>query len=124
MMKLLEAMAKVEGFYANSIHKNRPQKNNNPGDIMAGKFTQAHGSIGSDGRFAIFPDVLTGFKCMAALLKSSTYRGLTIEKALTKWAPPNENATKQYIATICKLTGLKSTDIISDHVELPDKVGK
>lgn len=114
-MKLLEAMARQEGFL---VKGTRPQRLNNPGDIEYGKFAKAHGADRGDGRFAHFPDVKTGYQAMAALL-SSAYKGLTIEKALNKYAPATENETNVYIDNICLWTGLKPTDIISDHLEIP-----
>jgi hypothetical protein len=115
MMTLLGAMARQEGFF---VAGSRPAKNNNPGDIEAGKFTRAHGAIGSDGRFAIFRTTTDGYTCMAKLLDSA-YHGMTIGDALAKYAPPVENQTSVYLAHILNWTGLKATDIISDHLELP-----
>ena len=114
-MTLLAAMARQEGFFAAG---SRPQKNNNPGDLEYGKFAKAHGAIGTDGRFAIFPDAATGYAAMAALLHSA-YAGMTIEAALNKYAPPVENQTNVYLAHVCEWTGLQPTDIISDHLEIP-----
>ncbi len=111
-MTLLEAIAKQEGFY---VPGSRPDRNHNPGDIEAGKFALAHGAIGSDGHFAIFPDDQTGFEAMQALL-ASAYRGLTIEQALDKWAPSTENWTNVYVAHVCEWTGLHPTDLIDSHL--------
>lgn len=116
-MELLRAMAWIEGYF---VKGTRPRRNNNPCDIMAGKFTSTHGATGSDGRFAVFPTPRAGFECAAALLNSKTYKGKTIEAALRIWAPPNENATEKYIDAVCKLTKLARTDIISDHLEIPN----
>jgi hypothetical protein len=108
-MSFLEAIAREEGFYSAGT---RPQRNNNPGDIEYGKFTQAHGAIGGDPRFAIFPDHATGFAAMLALFRCSAYAGLTISAALNKWAPPVENATNAYIGNVCAWTGLHPDTII------------
>jgi hypothetical protein len=116
MMKLLEAMARQEGFF---VIGSRPQKNNNPGDIEYGGFASKNGAIKGDPRFAIFPDIETGYKAMAALLLEH-YNGMTIEQALNKYAPPVENQTNVYIEHICEWTGLSPTDIISEHLELPE----
>jgi hypothetical protein len=42
----------------------RNRRNNNPGNIEYGPFAKEHGAIGTDGRFAIFPDEETGFRAM------------------------------------------------------------
>jgi hypothetical protein len=116
MMLLLEAMARMEGFF---VAGSRPQRNRNPGDIEYGSFARAHGAIGGDPRFAIFPDIATGYQCQAALL-AEHYRGMTIKDALNKYAPPVENQTDVYLKDILQWTGLQATDIISDYLEIPE----
>lgn len=112
-MTVLEAMAREEGFYAPG--NDRPKKNNNPGDIEYGKFAKAHGAIGSDGRFAIFPTINAGWAAMRALLLSA-YKGLTIKQALDKYAPPVENQTNVYLANVCKWANVQPTDLIDEHL--------
>lgn len=107
-MTLLEAMARQEGFY---LQGSRPKRNNNPGDLEDGKFARAHGAAGTDGRYAIFPDVVTGFAAMRALLLSA-YSGMTVEAALNKYAPPVENQTSVYLAHVCQWANVQPTDII------------
>jgi hypothetical protein len=109
-MTLLEAMARQEGFY---VKGSRPQRNNNPGDIEYGKFARAHGAIGTDGRFAIFPDAETGFAAMRALL-ASAYKGLTVAEALNKYAPPVENETNVYLAHVCGWAGVTPEEPIDE----------
>jgi hypothetical protein len=64
---------------------------NNPGNIENGKFAAGHGAIGGD-RFAAFPDQKTGAAAQVALLQQR-YRHLTLDDAIAKYAPPNENRT-------------------------------
>jgi hypothetical protein len=111
---LLEAMARQEGFYAAG---SRPERNNNPGDIEDGKFARAHGATGTDGRFAIFPDSATGFAAMRALLLSA-YRGLTIQQALNKYAPPVENDTNTYLEHVCEWANLNPCEMIDSALEV------
>jgi len=65
---------------------------------VAGAFANAHGAMGSDGKFAIFPDAATGMQALTSLLSSDTYQGLTIEQAMERYAPPSENDTDAYTA--------------------------
>ena len=109
-MTLLEGMAKMEGFGRPNA---RPTKNNNPGDLEYGPFAKAHGAIGTDGRFAIFPDPATGFSAMRALLQTK-YGGMTLEDALNKYAPPVENQTNVYLKDVCSFVGCQPTDIIDN----------
>lgn len=70
----------------------RGQRNNNPGNIEYGAFAKSMGATGSDGRFAIFPDLITGTSAMAALLGRYGSQGLdTIDEIIEKWAPSKEN---------------------------------
>jgi hypothetical protein len=96
-------MARMEGWLDPT---SRCRRNFNPGNIEAGRFAVAHGAIGSDGRFAIFPDDETGFKAQAALLDGPIYRGLTIAQAIAKYAPSNENDTARYTKLICEWANL------------------
>src|SRR5438045_1094534 len=56
----------------------RAWRNNNPSNIEAGSFANAHGAIGSDGRMAVFPDAETGAQALRDLLSNDTYSGLNI----------------------------------------------
>lgn len=88
----------------------RAWRNNNPGNLEDGKFARNHGAIGTDGRFAIFPDTATGFNAMASLLATNSYQKLTIEGAINRYAPPNENNVENYLKSIERQTGfLRST---------------
>ena len=75
----------------------RNWRNNNPGNIEYGPFAQKLGAVGSDGRFAIFPNEDMGRKAADALLKGQGYANLNIKDAINKWAPPSENNTDAYV---------------------------
>jgi len=90
----------------------RAWRNNNPGNIEAGQFTRAHGAIGSDGRFAVFPDEATGMAAIVALLRTDRYIHLTVADAITRYAPPNENDTTAYVAALAKRTGIAPTTML------------
>ena len=107
-MTLLEGMAKMEGFGKPGT---RSTNNNNPGDLEYGPFAKAHGATGTDGRFAIFPTVDSGYAAMRALLQEK-YAGLTLEEALNIYAPPVENNTNLYLKDVCSFVGCSPTDSI------------
>ena len=109
MIGLLEAIARQEGFY---VAGTRAQRNCNPGNITWGAWARAHGAIHAEaplGRYAVFASIVAGFQAMEELLQSPGYINLSLAQVLERWAPPNENATKQYIADVCEWTGLQST---------------
>lgn len=96
----------------------RAWRNNNPGNLRNSAFSKTHGSVGEAGGFAVFPDEETGRQALKDLLKTKTYRQLDIGKAITRYAPPVENDTGQYIKNIESMTELpasKSMDHLNDQ---------
>lgn len=93
----------------------RGLRNNNPGNIEYGPFTRRMGAIGVEtlpngqpGRFAKFPTMVKGLAAVGELLLvySKTDDGHggkidTVEEAINRWAPNNENHTEAYIALAC-----------------------
>ncbi len=102
--------------YGGSINVggSRSWRDNNPGNIEAGPFADAHGAIGSDGRFAIFPDAETGMQALVSLLSSDSYQGLSIEDAMERYAPPSENDTDAYTSFITDNVGVDASTLMSD----------
>jgi len=95
-------------FSDGTIRKNghRNWRNFNPGNIEYGKFAIKNGAIGTDGRFAIFQDMKSGYKAQVALLSGKKYRNKSIKGAITKYAPKKENNTYRYIKVITKKLGV------------------
>lgn len=88
---------------------NRNFRNNNIGNIEYGPFAKANGAIGSDGRFAVFPDNATGAKAMENLIfGSNSYRNLPLSKAISRYAPKFENDTSGYASKVLAAVGGKN----------------
>lgn len=86
--------ARVSG---SGVPSTRGARNNNPGNIEYGPFARAMGATGSDGRFAIFPDLQTGTNALSQLMRSYQRRGFnTIDKIVGRYAPAHENNTSAY----------------------------
>lgn len=84
----------------------RNWRNNNPGNIEFGPFAQKMGAIGSDGRFAVFPDYETGRSAKAALIfDGKKYRDLNLAEAISRYAPPTENDTGAYQRSVLASVG-------------------
>jgi len=83
-------------------------RNNNPGNIMAGSFTQRRpGYAGSDGRFARFNSMAEGVAAMDGLLNNYMRGGRrSVSQIIGRWAPPNENHTSSYIASVARAIGV------------------
>lgn len=84
-------------------------RNNNPGNIVYGKFAQSMGATGSDGRFAVFQSMEDGIKAAIKLLEGYVAKGAdTVRKIISKWAPANENNTAAYIDAVAKKLGISA----------------
>ncbi len=94
-----------------------PTRDNNPGDLCAGKFTADHGAEAAPGRFAVFETAADGFAALRDLL-TRNYAGMTLRAALLRYAPPVENNSEAYIANVCNWTGLTP-----DTVLTPENIG-
>lgn len=139
-MTLLQAIAKMEGFYVTGA---RPQRNNNPGDLAGGSESESFGATHSDGRYAVFPDARTGWNALRRWLSVparfsptqavpmqphgpsgylvSGYMGATLEQVIFRFSPPNENNTQLYINTVCNDTELPPETILTPELlETPE----
>lgn len=89
-----------------SMQGARNWRNFNSGNIEYGDFAKKHGAIGSDGRFAIFPDNETGDKARQALIfESGSYKNLSLKQAIARYAPPSENNTGHYYNAVLEAVG-------------------
>lgn len=93
-----------DGTIKKGGHRN--WRNNNPGNLEYGPFTRENGAIGTDGRFAIFPSMQSGYRAHVALLSGKVYRHKTLRQALRRFAPSFENNTKKYLSYLSKNTGI------------------
>lgn len=97
-------------------------RNNNPGNLEYGDFARKHGATGSDGRFAIFPNMEMGIKAQQSLIFESMggrsnkqeipghekgYRDKNLREMIHAYAPKSDfNDTERYIATVARKAGV------------------
>ena len=85
--------------------------NNNPLNIRAGKskwLGQVLPQRGSgEGAFCHFQSMEYGIRAAFCLLRTyaTKYRLNCVKDIITRWAPPSENDTQNYIRHVCVLTG-------------------
>lgn len=93
----------------------RNWRNNNPGNLEYGDFAKRYGAIGTDGRFAVFPNYETGMKAKEDLLfgPNSKYAGLSIRDAIFRYAPPSENNSAMYAAQVATAAGVDESTLMS-----------
>ena len=99
-------------------------RNNNPGNLIitgnnwVGKINP---NENTDGHFEQFRSIEYGLRALAIHLVNRIEAGKnTLEQIITEFAPPSENNTKAYIASVSQATGLKPTE----PIKLTDKVLK
>ena len=80
----------------------RAWRNNNEGNIRFGDYAKSKGAIGADkDGFAIFPNEETGHKAKEDLIfNNKNYKDKTLDEAIHRYAPPNENNTSWYQKTV------------------------
>jgi len=86
----------------------RGLRNNNPGNIKAGDNWQ--GMIGVSDGFVQFENIGWGIRALGVDLSTKIRNGYdTIELIIFRYAPPTENETLAYIASVVEFTGLSQT---------------
>ena len=94
----------------------RGLRNNNPGNIrISGDRFQGQVIPGADKAFKQFKNMAWGYRAMFVILAtySTEYRRNTIRKIISAWAPPGENDTPGYIASVVKFSGVKADGILT-----------
>lgn len=93
----------------------RAWRNNNPGNLEYGDFARSHGAVGTDGRFAVFPTYEAGRAAKAALIfESSSYRNLSLARAIARYAPQFENDTAGYLRQVADAAGVSPGTRMAD----------
>ena len=87
--------------------KSRGLRNNNPLNIQHNA-EHFQGEIkGRDKSFKTFSSPPFGYRAGIVILGTYLSRGLnTIEKIISKWAPPTENDTENYISSVERWSGI------------------
>lgn len=82
-------------------------RNNNPGNIeRTGDRWRGMSAIQSDPRYVVFDAPVWGLRAMARIIRNYMRQGCdTIERIITRWAPPSENVTSAYIAAVSRHVG-------------------
>jgi len=82
-------------------------RNNTPGNIRKSPFARQNGAVGETDKWAVFPNEEAGLVAITKLLRSKSYRDLSISEAIHRWAPASDNNNpKSYSQRVSKMTGL------------------
>lgn len=86
-------------------------RNRNPGNIDYAPGVKWLGldDPPSDGRFCRFTDAVFGIRalCKVLLAYQRKHKLLTVRQIINRWAPPSENDTGAYVASVAKRLGVE-----------------
>jgi hypothetical protein len=92
----------------------RGLRNNNPLNIRHNADIFQGETKGNDTSFKTFSAMPYGYRAAFVTLATYNARGWnTIEKIISRWAPPSENDTEKYIANVEKWSGVPRNRILT-----------
>jgi len=108
------------GAASGNPHDPRGIRNNNPGNLNFVGQAGAVREAGPNGRFAVFRTAQEGLDALAKQLRLYAQRGIrTVRDIISKFAPPGENNTQAYIASVSRSLGVAAggtIDVNDPHV--------
>ena len=104
-------------------------RNNNPLNIRKVPGTRWRGEVlplrgsgegAGDKSFVQFESLEWGLRAAFCILDTyrRKYQDVCVEDIIARWAPPSENATSEYIRTVCRLTGFGGKERLAED-QLP-----
>ena len=94
----------------------RGLRNNNPGNIrINGDLFQGEVRPSKDKSFKQFETMAYGYRAMFVILRNyiRNYKLDTIRKMISRWAPPKENHTEEYVKAVSDYAGIPADDPIN-----------
>ena len=100
----------------------RGLRNGNPLNIrrVAGTRWKGQRTEQTDKSFVQLESIEYGLRAAFCILETyrRKYKAVCIEDIINRWAPPSENATSEYIRTVCRLTGFGGKERLEES-QLP-----
>ncbi|WP_302567803.1 structural protein P5 [Culturomica massiliensis] len=94
--------------------KPRGLRNNNPLNIRHNADLFQGEIKGNDKLFKTFSSMPYGYRAAFVILATYLSKGYnTIEKIISRWAPPSENNTQAYILTVVKYSGVAADEVLT-----------
>lgn len=124
----MQLCPRLPGYAKPSNHPlimSRGLRNNNPGNIRNSTVTYTGEIIPStDTAFKQFKTVVWGYRAMFMLLHTyrKRYQLQTLDKMISRYAPPVENDTKNYLRAVSNWSGIQGGRIINTldgHTMIP-----
>ncbi|MFN5350997.1 MAG: hypothetical protein ACK5BE_00055 [Alphaproteobacteria bacterium] len=112
------SIVREDGIIETRMNGSKSWRNNNPGNIRAGKVANNLGAVGNNNGFAVFQNKKTGSNAVSAILKKPAYSKLTVDEAVSRWAPSVENdvsSNQRNIRKIGNFTGKEKVGELSQN---------
>lgn len=100
--------------FLNDLTKVRGLRNNNPGNLIKtaidwqGKITKS-----ADAKFEQFQNLTFGIRaCLKDIIHDINKGKNTVRKLISEYAPPNENNTNAYIASVASSLGVGADSVL------------
>jgi hypothetical protein len=113
VMKLAMAIQVQEGWAPGTLS----YRNNNPGNL---RYVGQAGAMRGEGGFASYGSYSLGLAALIDQIQRNAVRGYdaamrpvtTVEELIASWAPPSENDTAAYVASVTRQTGFGAGDLL------------
>lgn len=115
--RLCSAIATQEGYFAET--PTQAKRNNNPGNLRAAPWLSPPPPVtkSNGAGFVIFVSPAAGIAGIYHQVALDVARGATLRALISKWAPPTENATQVYIATVAAKLGLTAAEVVGTPLQ-------
>lgn len=112
---LIRKYTDADGMTESRTGGTKSWRNKNAGNIRYGAYAKSKGAIGQDSDgFAMFASEDDGEKAREDLIfNSKSYKDLSVDSMISKYAPPSENNTKQYQSIARTATGTSGNTKLS-----------
>lgn len=92
----------------------RGLRNHNPLNIRKGEKWQGMSAVQTDRNFVVFDSNAYGYRAAFRLFKTyvKKYGCNTLRKIISRWAPPSENHTENYIKEVSRMSGIAQDAVI------------
>lgn len=103
---LANYIMQMEGY---NVAGSLAQRNNNPGNLRSSPY-----ATGSNSGYAVFSDAQTGYNALLYQIQLDQSRGLSLAGFISKYAPPSENNTTNYLQFVSNGIGVSPSTNLSD----------
>lgn len=107
---LAQQIARLEGYTKTGTLADRQR---NPGNL---RFVGQKGATRGDRGFARFPTHQAGWTALRSQILLDAGRGISLDRFIYKYAPPQENNTASYLRSVSRTLGVNPTALLKKAI--------